>query len=323
MSPRNPLAGWDATVTAYLTNRRALGRTYTNEEYTLNRVRRFLLNAGATDLDEALFERWRAPFYRLSNRTRIIRERAVYNFCRYRRRSEPRCFLPDPSSLARSKPLPLPRIIEREQVIRLLRYVSALMPSGREPLRPAVLRVAILHLYTTGLRRGELVRLTLGDVDARRGVLFIRDSKFHKSRWVPVSSSVRSELRSYLDVRRRAGFDSRAKAPLICHARGCAYTREGMTRTITDLLDTAGIRDQNGRRPRVQDFRHSFAVAALLRWYDNGEDVQVNLPKLALYMGHVSIVSTAYYLRWMPAVVARAGERFGRAFGQVIEGGAS
>lgn len=262
MSPRNPLAGWDATVTAYLTNRRALGRTYTNEEYTLNRVRRFLLNAGATDLDEALFERWRAPFYRLSNRTRIIRERAVYNFCRYRRRSEPRCFLPDPSSLARSKPLPLPRIIEREQVIRLLRYVSALMPSGREPLRPAVLRVAILLLYTTGLRRGELVRLTLGDVDARRGVLFIRDSKFHKSRWVPVSSSVRSELRSYLDVRRRAGFDSRAKAPLICHARGCAYTREGMTRTITDLLDTAGIRDQNGRRPRVQDFRHSFAVAA-------------------------------------------------------------
>jgi len=49
----------------------------------------------------------------------------------------------------------------------------------------------------------------------------------------------------------------------------------------------------------------------------------VNLPKLALYLGHVSIVSTAYYLRWMPAVVARASERFGRAFGQVVERGAS
>jgi integrase len=212
MSTRNALAAWDVAVTTYLANRRALGRTYRNEEYTLNRVRRFLVKSGATDLDEGLFDRWRAPFYRLSNRTRIIRERAVYNFCRYRRRSEPQCFLPDPGSFARPKPLPLPRIIEREQVIRLLRYVSALMPTAREPLRPAVLRVAILLLYTTGIRRGELVRLTLGDVDVRHGVLFIRDSKFHKSRWVPVSSSVHSELRSYLDARRRAGFDSRSNA---------------------------------------------------------------------------------------------------------------
>jgi len=322
MRTRKSLVAWDAAVTAYLANRRALGRTYENDEYSLNRVRRFLAESSAPDLDEHHFDRWRASFYRASNRTRIMRERAVYRFCRYRRRSEPHCFLPDPNSFTRSKPLPLPRIIEREQVIRLLRYVSALMPTSREPLRPAVLRVAILLLYTTGLRRGELVRLTLGDIDVRRGVLFIRDSKFHKSRWVPVSASVRIELRRYLDARRRAGFDCRPKAPLICHARGRAYTGVGFGRTLIELLDALGVRDQNGRRPRVQDFRHSFAVAALLRWYENGENVQVNLPKLALYMGHVSIVSTAYYLRCMPAVVARAGERFGRAFGQVVEGGA-
>jgi hypothetical protein len=72
----------------------------------------------------------------------------------------------------------------------------------------------------------------------------------------------------------------------------------------------------------VQDFRHSFAVAALLRWYEAGADVQTNLPKLALYMGHVSIISTAYSLRFMPAVVARAGERFARSYADLIEGGA-
>lgn len=59
--------------------------------------------------------------------------------------------------------------------------------------------------------------------------------------------------------------------------------------------------------------RHSFAVAALLRWYENDEDVQVQLPRLAMYMGHVSIASTAYYLRLMPAVLQRAGERFARS----------
>lgn len=323
MSTRNPLAAWDAAVTAYLHNRHALGRTYDKEEYTLKRLRRFLLSEGAHDLDEQLFDRWRAPFYRLSHRTRIIRERTVYNFCLYRRRIDRQCYVPDPSTFARAKPLPLPRIIEREQVIRLLRHVCALMPTAREPLRPMVLRLAILLLYTSGLRRGELQRLTLGDVDARRGVLFIRQSKFHKSRWVPLSPSMCSELRSYLKARQRAGFATAASTPLLCHARGQAYTGAGINRALTELFDRIGIRDQNGRRPRVQDFRHSFAVAALLRWYENGADVQVNLPKLALYMGHVSIVSTAYYLRWMPAVVARAGERFGRAFGHVVDGGGS
>lgn len=323
MRTRNPLAAWDVAVAAYLANRRALGRTYENDEYSLTRLRRLLANAGATDLDEQLFARWRASFYRLSNRTRVMRERAVYRFCRYRRRANPDCFLPDPTAFTRPKPLPLPRIIERSQVIDLLHYVSALMPTAREPLRPTVMRLAILLLYTSGLRRGELLRLVLADVDARKGVLFIRDSKFHKSRWVPLSLSVRAELRNYLIARQRAGFDNRPNAPLICHERGRAYTGAGFGRSLSELLDGAHIRDSNGRRPRVQDFRHSFAVAALLRWYESGADVQVNLPKLALYMGHVSIVSTAYYLRWMPAVVARAGERFGRAFGQVVEGGAS
>jgi integrase len=73
----------------------------------------------------------------------------------------------------------------------------------------------------------------------------------------------------------------------------------------------------------VQDFRHSFAVSALLRWYKANADVQSCLPKLALYMGHVSIVSTAYYLRWMPAVMSQASDRFARSCAGVIEGGAS
>ena len=116
-----------------------------------------------------------------------MREHGVYKLCRYRRRREPHCFLPDPISFTRPQPFPLPRFIEHEQVVQLLRYVSALLPTARAPLRPPALRLAIVLLYTAGLRRGELVRFTVGDVEARCGVLCIRDSKFHKSRWVPLS----------------------------------------------------------------------------------------------------------------------------------------
>jgi hypothetical protein len=64
-------------------------------------------------------------------------------------------------------------------------------------------------------------------------------------------------------------------------------------------------------------------VQALLRWYRQGADVQSNLPKLAMYMGHVSIVSTAYYLKWMPDIAAAASECFETRFGHLICGGAS
>lgn len=76
------------------------------------------------------------------------------------------------------------------------------------------------------------------------------------------------------------------------------------------------------RLARVHDFRHGFAVAALRRWYEADMDVQSNLPKLALYMGHVSIASTVYYLRFMPAVVTLASQRFDRSCGDIIDGGA-
>jgi integrase len=89
------------------------------------------------------------------------------------------------------------------------------------------------------------------------------------------------------------------------------------------LFDAAGVRNSEGRCPRVHDIRHSFAVQALLRWYEHHDDVQANLPKLALYMGHVSIASTAYYLRWMPAVLAHASRRFERGFRHLLQAGAS
>ena len=86
----------------------------------------------------------------------------------------------------------------------------------------------------------------------------------------------------------------------------------------------ANARQPGGRNPaRVHDFRHSFAVGSLLRWYQQGADVQSNLPKFAMYMGHVSIVSTAYYLRWIPQLAAAASHRLETHFGHLITGGAA
>ena len=314
---------WDAAVAAFLSSRLAIGRDYRNERWILRNLRSFLEGVGATDLDATLFDRWRAQFQHLGSSSRFAREHTVNKLCRYRRRNDPDCFLPDQESLSRQKPHPLATIVEPAQVAHLLDCASQLPPGSRSPVRAQVMRLAVVLLYTAGLRRGELVRLTLGDVDAQAGVLRIRESKFHKSRWVPLSTSAQAELQDYLVARRQAGLDDRPAAPLLCTAGARAYTGCGVFNGFKLLLRSAGIRGSTGRCPRVQDFRHSFAVAALLRWYEADADVQSNLPKLALYMGHVNIVSTAYYLRWMPAVISQASARFAHSCAGVIEGGAS
>lgn len=317
------LSGFDAAVTAFLSSKRSLGRVYGPEEWILGNLRAFLACAAAADLDGPLFDRWRRRSRHLTYSTRIARERVVHKFCRYRRRSERRCFLPDPLSFARHQPYPLPMIVDASQIAQLLAAATSLKPSPGSPIRAEAMRLAIVLLYTTGLRRGELIRLSLDDVDAANGVLRIRESKFHKSRWVPVSPSARLELCTYLQVRRHAGFDQRPSSPLLCGRDTRACSADGFRNRLQALCISAGVYDSAGRAPRVQDFRHSFAVGALLRWYEADADVQVNLPKLALYMGHVSIVSTAYYLRLMPAVIHRASERFARSCASILDGGAA
>lgn len=312
------LQAWDDAVTQYLTTRHAFGRAFRKEQWILARLRRFLVEQGGHDLNQRSFDRWRRQFGERSPNTRLVYERTVYNFYRYRRRAEPTCFLPNPDSLVRAQPHPLPTIIEPAQVVAVLKHIATIADPAC-PFRFAVLRLAIVLLYTTGLRRGELTRLTLDDVEADSGVLRIRASKFHKSRWAPLSSSARAELRRYLVARRRAGMPADGASPLLCTRAGRQYTGDGLGDSLKIILAGAGLRDAAGRPPRIQDFRHSFAVAALLRWYEDGADVQANLPKLALYMGHVSIASTAYYLRWMPAVIGRAGERFERACGTLVQ----
>jgi integrase len=205
----------------------------------------------------------------------------------------------------------------------MLAATVTLRKTPGSPLLPAVFRIAVVLLYTAGLRRGELLRLTLDDVDAGAGILRIRESKFHKSRLVPLSPGARRELRTYLQQRLAPAFDTSSATALLCNRHSCglrAYTGTGLTHGIKALFAAANVHDPDGRAPRVHDFRHSFAVQALLRWYREEADVQSNLPKLALYMGHVSIVSTAYYLKWMPQIAEAANKRFERQYGHLIDG---
>lgn len=311
-------------VDAYLRHFRALGLRYRGVEHILSVLGRFLTESGAQDLNADHYEQWRLSRAHLHSNSRRKAEQIVRRFCVYRHRSDSAAFVPAADGLSRLRPYVRPVIVEPVQIARMMRAAGRLAPTWSSPLLPAVSRVATVLLYTCGLRSGELRRLRVEDVEDHGAVLRIRESKFHKSRLVPLSDSARNEVRRYL--RRRAAFAIAAPAtgPFICHRHGGGirpYTEPGFQSLIGRLIVAAQVCDAEGRVPRIHDLRHSFAVQSLIRSYKPAGDPQALLPKLALYLGHVSIESTVHYLRLVPAVAALANQRFEAAYAQKVLGG--
>jgi site-specific recombinase XerD len=152
--------------------------------------------------------------------------RVVRNFCLYRRRGVPAAFVPDARLFPPEHQVVRPHLFTEGQVLRLLDLIQALPTAPTSPLRRENLRLAVVILYTTGLRLGELVRLVLRDYDARERTLLIRDSKFHKSRLVPLSMDTASEIDRYLAIRRTRDLAISPESALLWHRtrRGSAYT---------------------------------------------------------------------------------------------------
>lgn len=264
------------TIADYLTLKRSLGRKFGIEGSVLAHLDRFLAaqDPPHMSLTPKAFVSWCLTLAHLSPTTRRNRLRIVHNFCLYRRRTEPTCFVPDPATFPARRPPRPPHIFSEEQIVLLLRAAAELRPRSTSPLNAQTHRLAIVLLYTAGLRRGELVRLTLSDYDPVERTLLIRASKFHKSRLVALSSDAAHEMGVYLEARRR--LPHHADAPLlVCVYRGLrARSGVGLGRGLRQLFRNAGVRTATGRPPRVHDLRHTHAVHALLRWYRAGADVQ-------------------------------------------------
>lgn len=315
MSPPAEFISAIGTVIArYVAIKQALGNRYHTQRYLLTLFDRFLASRGYMDLTPGSFSAWCSSIEHLMPSGRRMRMQIVRQFCLYRRRSEPSCFVPDPSQFPPPQPKPQPHVFSDGEITRLLLAADALHRYEFSPLYPQVARLALVLLYTSGLRRSEVTRLTLGDYNPQERVLLVRDSKFHKSRIIPLSPDAVREIQHYLKDRDRYGFPGSPDAPLLIHRRGGvnAYSGNGLRVLMRCLFRAADVRTAAGRLPRVHDLRFTFAFHALLRWYRTGADVQARLPALATYMGHVSILSTEYYLPFLDVVAHETSERFDR-----------
>lgn len=181
--------------------------------------------------------------------------------------------------------------------------------SLRFPLRVTTYQTLIGLLAVTGMRIGEAIRLDGGDLDLVGGVLTVRQSKFGKSRLLPLHPTTTDALRGYLQRRDRLHPQPSTPAVFISPA-GTRLAYCNVQATFARLARRAGLQPRSAScRPRIHDLRHSFAVASLLDAYASGQDGQARLTLLATYLGHVDPASTYWYLSAAPELLALAGQR--------------
>lgn len=218
--------------------------------------------------------------------------------------------------LADTAPLPLisparpaafePYIYPEAELMSLFR--AARTVAWARTLYAGDLHLILLLIYSSGLRVSELISLNRGDVDLDECVLKVRQSKFGKTRLVPFSPQLRDKL-SAVEARNKnaEGCISFFVSP--SGNRICTYTLQNYFRR---LRNDCGITRHNGARyePRIHDLRHSFAVHRLTSWYQNGDDVQLLLPHLSVYLGHIHLRATQVYLSMTPELLGEACRRF-------------
>jgi len=256
----------------------------------------------------AIVERWMESMAHLSPNTRINRLCVLRQFCRYLSYFDSRTCLIHRSCLPR-RTRPAPYIYTRQEVRRIMASAQKLGPAGT--LRPIVASSLIGLLYATGLRIGEALNLTLKDIDLKRRVIEVREGKFKKSRYVPISVSTSKRLATYLRKRTRAGFSTASNASVFLNILGTRHGHPGFVTLFLGILRDIGLRGPKGQPgPRIHDLRHTFAVHRLLAWYRKGDNLAAKLPLLSTYLGHSTITGTEVYLHATAQLLESAGKRF-------------
>jgi site-specific recombinase XerD len=301
-----------SVVSSYIAHKRALGCRFRTEENLLKAFLKAVGDKPITDIEPSFIQAfidgkgpptqyWAKKYLVLTGLYRFAVARALVSAS------------PLPTRMPQiTGPAFVPYIYSETELKRLLDAVPAAC-AGRVPVDGDVYRTLLLLLYGAGLRISEALALNTSDVDLADATLRIRETKFFKTRIVPLGADLTKLLTAYAG-KRNADMAARPDAPFFCFRDGRRFSRSGAQGAFRRLRARAGISREGGpyRQPRLHDLRHSAAVHRLIVWYRKGADLQDLLPKLSTYLGHVDLSATQRYLTMTPELLREASLRFER-----------
>jgi len=260
-------------------------------------------------LTRKVVQEWVASSGPITPASRAKRLHSMRVLGRFIAQTRPESYIPGPAWGPRQASGFRPHIYSDSELHALIVEAAKLTPP--RSLRPQTYATLLSLLYCTGVRISEALKLMLTDVDLEDGVLYVRESKFHKSRAVPLHPTAVEGLRAYRRARDARGHRLDSEAPFFVNEWRRPLNYQVVCATFLQIARRAGVRPPAGQRgPRIHDLRHTFATRRLLAWYRDGKDVQARLPLLATYLGHVSIRSTQVYLEVSSELLQEAATRF-------------
>lgn len=304
-----------ARVEDYLRNRRQFGFQLRIEGGELLRFAHYADSSGhrgavttTLALSWAQDAKTATPLYR-ARRLEIVR-----CFAKYQRAFEPKTEVPESGILGPAHRRTTPYIFSPVELTRLLEVASRL--SSPRGLR-AKTYVSLLGLIAcTGLRVSEALRIKDVDVDLNAGVLRVENTKFRKSRLVPIHRSARLRLRRYANERAKIAPAYQGSAFFVSES-GCPMPERTVHSVFAKLIpNVVASCSSLSRRPRIHDLRHTFACRRLLHWYKKGANIDQYVAALSTYLGHAKVTDTYWYLTGVPELMSLAAARFEHFRGQ-------
>lgn len=289
----------------YLVIRRAMGFKVERHERLLGQFVDYLAAHGAMTLTSEYALDWAVAPSQADPRWWAARLSTVRGFAVHLHALDPAHQVPPHGLIPHGPRRTVPHLYTDREIAALVHAAGTLSFA----LRAATYQTLVGLLAATGMRVGEAIGLDRTDLDAQLGVLTVRDTKFGKSRQLPLHPTTTVALRDYLRLRDQL-MPSPSTPALLLSTRGSRLRYERVWETFHRLVGQAGLTPRSpAGSPRIHDLRHTFAVATLLNCYRDGADVQAMLPRLSTYLGHTDPKHTYWYLSAAPELLALAAER--------------
>ena len=298
-------------VCRYLELRRGLGTKLLGADSVLYNFADFADRQGVSHITTDLALRWINTQTKVQPATQARRFHLVRGFAVWQSAIDPRTEVP-PRELQPGQPRRQPPYIYSSQEIEQIIQAARLLPPPTALKRHTYVTIYAL-LSVTGMRTSEALALDREDVGLEEGVLRVRNTKFGKSRLVPVHESTSQALLEYSHRRDRMIRRPMDSAFFLCD-RGARVNGCTLRYNFARISQRIGLRSptSNGRHgcgPRLHDMRHRFAVQTLVDWYRAGVDVEREMPKLSAYLGHAHVNDTYWYIEAVPELLALATRR--------------
>lgn len=291
-------------VEEYLAVRRKLGFKLYQPGNLLHNFVLFAEQEGASFITTELALRWATQPKDSQPVWHATRLGVIRRFAKYRSAADPRTEIPPQKLLIACYHRKPPYIYNDDEIKRLIKAAQSLFsPKG---LRAFTYSTLFGLLAVTGMRVKEAIGLDRDDVNLTEGILTVRDSKFGKSRFVPIHPSTQKVLQHYAVLRDK--ICPRLKSPaFFVPERGVRLTKWSVRWSFIQLSRQIGLRGPNDSHgPRLHDLRHRFAIQTLIAWYRSGMDVEQNMPKLSTYLGHRHVSDTYWYISAVPELLQLA-----------------